>query len=346
LDDEQLSDFRIEERRTFTDFYFPQKFIDGEWRTIVHATLAISEVKDTYNNNIACNSHTEAENVISDYKRLGALDVLPETITEREEEDDMSYMEPDEGNRIYRWIMAGALLVMVYIAVMVTPAWSNSYQAQFGFGQVYPSSKHEALVVSGPITPNTLNMIQFYHNTMGVKKITFHSPGGSAMVGFNIGYYMKKEGITAEVRKGNLCISACAFAFIMAEDKIMEGRLAFHKPYNTNNAISKLALEAQSLEVGGIFMNYIMEAGYGQWFAYYNLTRTGPDVFYVIRDWEEFEKRFYRDPKTTLVADYFEEGHEGVAEWLSDKIMSSEKLTKVFLTERSMMEKNRSVGPR
>ena len=201
-----------------------------------------------------------------------------------------------------------------------------------------------ALVVAGAITPNTLNMIQFYHNTMGVKKITFHSPGGSAMVGFNIGYFMKREGITAEVRKGNMCVSACAFAFIMAEDKIMEGMLAFHKPYNTNNEISKAALEAQSMEVGAIFMNYIMEAGYGQWFAYYNLTRTGPDVFYVISDWDDFEDRFWT-PAWTPYSEYFSEGHEGVAEWLSDKIMSSEKLTKVFLTKRSMMESNKG-GPR
>jgi hypothetical protein len=337
--------FRVEERKTFKDFYFPQKLIGGEWRTIMHHTLTISEHGNTYNTNIACNNYTEANHVIDDYVRLGGMDILPETL--EEEDDDMNYREPDEDNRIFRWIMAGALLVMVYIAVMVTPALSrpSDFQSQFNMGSVYPSIKYEALVVVGPITPQTLNMIQFYYNTQGVDKITFHSPGGHAMTGLGIGYFMRDNGITAEVRKGNLCISACAIAFIMADDKIMEGRLAFHRPYNTNNTISKAALEVQSMEIGAIAMNYIMEAGYGQWFAYFTLQRTGIDVFYVVGDWGDFHERFYRNPDETIVATYFDEGPEGVAEYLSTLIMSSEKLSKVFLTERSMMEKKEK-GPK
>lgn len=358
-------DFRVMHRGTHKDFWFPQVPYRGEWRTILHQDLSLLHENNTFNTNFACNTEKEARQVIEDYKELVLLgehpvreQIIPDNPgpQPKEEDKDMSYMEPEPSNRWFRWGAALVLAIMVYIAAMVTPWEAKSspmfpdqditVESQFSspFGQVYPSSEFDALVVTGTIDHNTLNMIQFYNNTMGVEKITFHSPGGLAMIGFNIGYYMKEHGITAEVREGNMCVSACAFAFLMAEKKIMKGTLAFHHPYNTNNEVSKIALEKQSLEVGAIFMNYVMETGYGQWFPYFIITNTGPDVFYVISDWKEFEDRFWT-PKDTPYGEYFAQGHKGVEEWLSTKIMSSEKMVKVFLTKRSMMEKSKG-GPR
>lgn len=64
-----------------------------------------------------------------------------------------------------------------------------------------------------------------------VKSVILMSPGGSAYEGYMVGNLFSDRKLKAIIPKYSYCISACAIAFLGANEYIVDGVLAFHKAY-------------------------------------------------------------------------------------------------------------------
>ncbi len=118
------------------------------------------------------------------------------------------------------------------------------------------------------------------------KRITLSSKGGDAIEGFRLGYTIKDKGLTVEVPKGTLCLSACAIAFMAGDTKIINGVLGFHVAWLDKKLESNEALKNGQL-LGSITGIYFYNTGYIAQLQYLIGALTNKDTFLLMYSEED-----------------------------------------------------------
>lgn len=116
--------------------------------------------------------------------------------------------------------MKKLLIAAAFVALSATSALSASV-----------SNKTTHIEFSGEINGGDFRKLQSLIDATGIKVVHFNSPGGNAIEGFNIGTILKRNNMKGVITKGSICMSACAWAFLGTEDKIIDGVLGFHTAY-------------------------------------------------------------------------------------------------------------------
>jgi hypothetical protein len=113
------------------------------------------------------------------------------------------------------------------------------------------------LRLTGPLLPGDADQLRRTLDSLkagGAITLELSSPGGDLLEGLQLGYLLRERGIAALVRRGDVCLSACALAFLGAAQATVEfgGRVAFHNFYiNTANTGLRAADDASSGHIKG-----------------------------------------------------------------------------------------------
>lgn len=90
------------------------------------------------------------------------------------------------------------------------------------------------------------------HAAPGVEEVWFHSPGGNAVEGLEMGRVIRKAGLGTRLRQGQACISACSMAFLGGTVRMVEpgGFYGVHMFTSSHNAelVLKMAAEMGKLQ--------------------------------------------------------------------------------------------------
>ena len=156
----------------------------------------------------------------------------------------------------------------------------------------------EVAVFSGEIVDGDLKMLEkYFHKNPTTETIYLKSPGGLLDEGLDIGrFFAKKLYLHVAVHKSDLCMSACAFAFLGGNNQHINGKLGFHKAYATNKVDE---LEGGQV-VGAATFSYIMEMGYNSSLAYIILTKTDRDMFLRIEKKADLDYFFVKKDTASI----------------------------------------------
>ena len=161
---------------------------------------------------------------------------------------------------------------------------------------VYQENDQRVLRVEGPFSRQTVASLEnAIEGETHIDTIEFHSPGGSSVVGVEIGNIIKDlHGVDVRVNSGDMCLSACAIAFIGARNHIVtvDGLLAFHAAYLNFMPIdfspAKLVNTTNEMLVDTV--RYMTEMGYYD-LAYIDMLEyTNRTTYFAIRNTEEFHQ--------------------------------------------------------
>ena len=84
------------------------------------------------------------------------------------------------------------------------------------------------ITISGRLVNGDYKQLQRVVDRTGIKSVRLKSNGGSAIEGYQLGYTIHRNLMSTVVRKGDVCLSACAVAFLGGVHKYNYGVLGFH----------------------------------------------------------------------------------------------------------------------
>lgn len=156
-------------------------------------------------------------------------------------------------------------------------------------GGVHFNETTQVLKVSGQTTLSQYFGVIKGFETYEVKKVTMQGPGGYFFVSLNIGRYLMEQNARVEIPAGQLCVSACAFAAIAAQEVDVRGSLWFHAPYlpaaPTDKTIHEIASSYSEVYIK--MDRYILEVGYSSNFSFKLIEHTSPCKFITVSTAEE-----------------------------------------------------------
>lgn len=153
-----------------------------------------------------------------------------------------------------------------------------------GFAAHAGSIEHinpEVAVFSGEIVEGDVKMLErYFQKNAKTKTVYLKSPGGLMGEGFDIGrFFAKKLYLHVAVHKNDLCMSACAFAFLGGNQQHLNGKLGFHKARPIDSIRATEISVSKGQIIGAATFSYIMEMGYNASLTYIILTKTDTDKF-------------------------------------------------------------------
>ena len=125
----------------------------------------------------------------------------------------------------------------------------------------------------------------------GAKIVSFDSGGGVALEGFYVAQVLAKHKVTAGVTSKAVCMSACAISLLGAEDVFINGIVGFHSPYDPSG---RMKME-DGLRMGFEMTLFFLEHGVTEEFQRIVLIMSEPDVFVIIRNYDEWTRIFDAD---------------------------------------------------
>ncbi|PHS02814.1 MAG: hypothetical protein COA78_20450 [Blastopirellula sp.] len=161
----------------------------------------------------------------------------------------------------------------------------------------------------------------------GTSTVSFYSGGGVAREAEMIGRVLSDRKATAIVPRGSFCLSACAEAFLGAQDYYVKGILGYHvsyflgKPEGENfNSIFKYGQY-----VGGSTLAYTMANGFSVEMYMFIAARTDPNTFFVLTSTEELRDFYVRDDEEDVLDRYFDKSYHS-PEWFEQHLWSGPQI--------------------
>ena len=121
--------------------------------------------------------------------------------------------------------------------------------------------------------------------------LELNSKGGVAKAGMQIGLILKQNPrVSTVILPGNVCVSACALAFLGANQRLIYpgGKIGFHRVYNQESDLSQMSrreLEFQSMLLGFVMGRYFSLLGIDNELLYKSLDY-GPEEVWLLSDSE------------------------------------------------------------
>lgn len=123
-------------------------------------------------------------------------------------------------------------LVLLSMLLIVSPVFAKSQELPYKIEYVPETPLGPLLSFKGTFVKGlTENFIRALILHPDVKAVTMSSPGGSLDEGYKLGSAMSDYNLIVMVPKGQVCVSACALAFVGGWKYLVGGLLAFHSPY-------------------------------------------------------------------------------------------------------------------
>lgn len=152
----------------------------------------------------------------------------------------------------------------------------------------------QSVLFAGDFTENTAEQMKKYLVLNPQTTTVFlKSNGGLANEGFQLGLVFQKNSLNVIVAEGDMCMSACAFAFLGGAEKRIEGLLGFHNAHlastvgvNVNDAFKQGQL------TGGYTLYYAMDMGYNSQFVYLIQVLTDVETFIKFENMVDLNKFF------------------------------------------------------
>ncbi len=147
------------------------------------------------------------------------------------------------------------------------------------------------ITISGRLVSGDYKQLQRVVDRTGIKSVRLKSNGGSAIEGYQLGYTIHNNLMSTVVRKGDVCLSACAVAFLGGVHKYNYGVVGFHVAWSKQTGQSF----NQGMKVGQMFGSidsiYLFNMGYTAQLNLLISQITTKDNFLVLssKDLEEFE---------------------------------------------------------
>ena len=141
------------------------------------------------------------------------------------------------------------------------------------------------------------NLLQIHPD---VEYLEMHSTGGNLDEIYAPAKVIREMGLPVVVRKGEYCVSACAYLAMASPDIRIGGQLAFHLPYFEAFSMNDtLYTVSQTAVVSTINMNrYLFDNGWKLIFYFMVQFTTDHEKFVVFESEEELDKFRYDDPTT------------------------------------------------
>ena len=164
------------------------------------------------------------------------------------------------------------VVVAVIVAVVLVAAAVPASAMTFKFGTTGDGLR--VVVASGEIKQADARrrvraLAEAGRDRHGTKRLYLDSPGGAVSEAMKMAEVMKAEGVSAIVRKGAVCASACASVlFVSGRYRTVEegGALAIHGCYNAlsgrpaTGCNAAISAHADSVGVSGLTMMVLQEA--------------------------------------------------------------------------------------
>ena len=84
------------------------------------------------------------------------------------------------------------------------------------------------ITITGRLLNGDYQNLQRVIDRTGIKSVRLNSNGGSAIEGYQLGYTISRNKMSTVINKGDVCLSACAVAFLGGAHKYNYGVLGFH----------------------------------------------------------------------------------------------------------------------
>lgn len=204
--------------------------------------------------------------------------------------------EPDISGVDDKWKESKSVGVMMIKAYNV-----NTFQSQ------------NILYYVGPITQYSREILEYYSEQYPeVDTIALASGGGVAYESFDLGSWLSDKKMKVIVPRGQLCLSACAYAFMGGTDYEINGLLGFHNasiggfPENTEWDLNKINSVYVAGQVLGTQASYwFMVNGFHPLLATHIMQKTDREKFIVFGSGEQFNKWYVRnDEEPDLAVNY------------------------------------------
>lgn len=204
------------------------------------------------------------------------------------------------------------LLIMVLVLIILAPlASAQSVVTQTAVGDgaqiiiLDDDDGKRYLRYEGPFFPASGTAIANYLDSFqDIEWVEFHSPGGVLLEVNPPGIRLREREIPFVVKKGDVCVSACAFLALFSPDITLDGMLAFHVPYvqampstMTLNDVAQMMNERTMRQTRQMFQN-----GYVA-YLYLNIVRNSNiEKYLAFTDINELNKYRMTDPATFMDA--------------------------------------------
>jgi hypothetical protein len=119
--------------------------------------------------------------------------------------------------------LAFALWLAVGVALTPSVAGALTYSVRKGHDP--------AVLADGEIKPGDAKRLEAYlKRTPGVGTVQLSSPGGSLVEGIDIGTLIRRRGLATRVGAGDMCASACVYAFVggVIREVERDGKIGVH----------------------------------------------------------------------------------------------------------------------
>jgi len=147
----------------------------------------------------------------------------------------------------------------------------------------------KTILFDGDFSTGTSTRLNLFLTENSERRMIMNSPGGLFDEGISTGRIIRDMGVKVIIPSKAVCISACAFAAIASEDIVINGMVAFHRPYydHTKTSPDHVYTRAE-IFVGGhytgqVALHYLMTMGFSPTFSGYVMVSTSEDKFLVIK---------------------------------------------------------------
>jgi hypothetical protein len=202
--------------------------------------------------------------------------------------------------------------------------------------EVRTTSQGQFITYVGPVETGDADRLDALMTETGINRVVLVSPGGIADEGYNLSYVLSKHEATALVPKGNICLSACATAFMGAKHYIIQGVLGFHVAWSQVDLATN-----DATRMGQYFGTqdtiHIISNGFSAQLAMIIAGFTTSEVFLVLNQ-EDFERFYVRnDVGVDSLENYLTD--TGVTlEWVTDHLYDNERLSGLVMAQREEMQ--------
>lgn len=201
--------------------------------------------------------------------------------------------------------------------------------------EVRTTSTGQFITYVGEVETGDADRLDALMTETGITDVVLVSPGGMADEGYNLAYVLSKHEATAMIPKGNVCLSACATAFMGAKDYIIQGVLGFHVAW------SPMEMETNDATRMGQYLGtqdtlHILSNGFSGQLAILIAGFTTSEVFLVLTQ-EDFEMFYVRnDDGVDELKNYFTD--TGVdLDWVNAHLYDGARMTELVLAQRAEM---------
>jgi hypothetical protein len=138
------------------------------------------------------------------------------------------------------------------------------------------------ITVSGDIETKDAAKLQQLIDRTGITTVYLNSNGGVAMEGYRLGYTLMRNDTLAIVPDGNVCLSACAIAFLGAPSKVLAGTLGFHVAWSPEDTATYSEGMKSGQLFGALTASFFFNAGYTAQLPFLISQITDAETFLII----------------------------------------------------------------